>query len=86
MDIFSSELLHNIVNAPLVEKVTTDANSYVVYQGFPQDGACLKCQIRRITYTKSSSSETWITEYAECSQRFDFAWADRATLTYGMYK
>lgn len=86
MDIYSSELLHNVANAPLVEKVTSDANSYVVYQGFPQDSACLKCQIRRLTYTKSGSSETWITEYAEGSQRFDFAWADRATLTYSIYR
>lgn len=87
MNEFSSDILANIYKAPLVEKVTSANGNYVIYQGFPTDAACTKCQIRRITYAGAgTTTEQWTTEFAEGSQRTDFDWADRTTLNYSIYK
>ena len=86
MNIFSSELLQAIVQAPFVEQVTTDENNYVIYMCFPKGNDFTKCQIRQITYTKSGNSETYETKYPLGSKAFEFNRADRLVLIYEYYR
>lgn len=85
MNIFSGEILENVSKAPMVEKVAT-ANGYVIYMGWPKGGDVTKCQIRRMTYEQNGDTETWTTEFPDGRMQFEYDWADRATLSYSLYK
>lgn len=82
MDIFSSELLQNTVAYPLVEKITADENNYVIYMAIPTGEDTTKCSIKRVTYTKNSTQETWITQYPFGKKHAEFDWDLRAEYTY----
>lgn len=86
MNIFSSELLQSVIQAPLIEHVTTDESNYVIYMAFPTGNDFTKCQIKRIAYTKVGNVETYETKYPNASKAFAYNWDDRAILTYEFYK
>jgi len=86
MHIYSSELLQSVIQAPLVEQVTTDENNYVIYMAFPTGNDFTKCQIKRISYAKVGNVETYETKFPNGSKVFEYDWDDRAVLTYEFYK
>ena len=82
MDIFSSEILENTVLYPIVEKITVDENNYVIYMAIPTGEDTTKCAIKRVTYVKNGTSESWITQYPQGSKRAEYDWDLRTEYTY----
>lgn len=83
---YQSQILQEVANAPLVEKVVTDENNYTIFQGYPADRQLQKCCIKKIVYTKNGNSELWVTTFAEGTKEQRFPWSSRGTLDYEFYK
>lgn len=86
MDIYSSEMLQHTVAAPLVKKVTVDANNYVIYMGWHNPNDITKCMIRKVSYVKDGNTENWETTYPNGKKDAEYDWADVETLTYNYAK
>lgn len=83
---YFSQLLQEMSNAPLTEKITVDENNQVYYMGYPATRDLTKCHIRKITYTKNGDTETWETKLSGGNKNQVYDWADRATITYEFYQ
>lgn len=77
----SNEILCEVAKAPLMEKVATESG-YVCYFGFPKNGNTNECRIKRVSYLKNGSVETWTTTHPNGSKFFAFDWSKRAEYNY----
>ena len=85
MNIYSSSLVMEAASAAIVEQINTGDN-YVMFMFFPEDNSTTHGMIKRVTYTLLGDTETYTIEYPDGKKQFTNAWADRATLTYNLYK
>lgn len=83
---YSTQMLQEMANAPLVEKITTDENNQVFYMGYPKTRDLTKCHIKKITYTKNDDTELWETKVSGGNRNQIYDWEDRATITYEFYQ
>lgn len=85
MDIFTSTLVTNSINADLVDEQATGT----VYLGWLKPGhteTSIEVRICKIEKTAITGGVTYYTKWAGGNKQFSHNWANRAALTYQFFK